>query len=657
MANRLGLSSRRITNPAERGDSRKRIMIALYLIWASSKYNPYQNGSFNLTNFNRFKYNKKQGSNPNDGNVLVEIISLENDLLDYSACPISLDYQSSKIAGIYFDDFSFYSNRGFPGGNDFNNFTYDLRLYNNAGSVKSLGNLEQNNSDLPDYWVLVVDENYRDSGDYGLVGTYHLYQPVSLIDSNLDAIMKIPVIGGNDTVQVGNHPEKINSLIPIFFLAYIDEEGDESDFFTSVGYAVDIASIFAGGYGALTKLKYLRSLSGFTDSIIAGSEFGTDVIVSLYVSLTAEAINLTSGTLSFLIKLTGDLYANESWFKTLKNTLIWIEIFSACGSVLSERMLRISTKGLVDDFNANNTWPNEFIDDERGLDAANTLTQISGAILDISSKLFIKYKSSSVKMFDELLSKQPSDFKPLFVQHTPEKVDEILQFAFNNKIGRNEVSEMLFISCKKTKLIETSQLFLQVKYYTFVTKVKGYPAGFLSLSKFEDFSTDVKNYWQDVFLYYDSNVNTSLSSLKYEFKIQGSASRKRIPSDPLPDNVDESDFIGLDAPADIEYAVLMDTENFKLFLDELKKVSEETLEAGSIGRQKFDNAINNARISGNLPYKPLLKLRANGKNVVKEMRKKAFLNMTGFAEAENINFAFIQKGSKLDLGPYIDFIQ
>ncbi len=74
-------------------------------------------------------------------------------------------------------------------------------------------------------------------------------------------------------------------------------------------------------------------------------------------------------------------------------------------------------------------------------------------------------------------------------------------------------------------------------------------------------------------------------------------------------------------------------------------------------RNDLLNSITNARLSGNLSYKKLTKLEANNKNLIQEMRNNAFPIMiqNNAIKKKDINFAFIQKGSRLDLGPYIDF--
>lgn len=467
----------------------KDFITAMYYIWRVSKYNPYQNDTFNQTNFNKYTYNNQIGTAPNSDDFWSTALGLGPKTLNYSAAPIILNYISKKFIGIYFDNFKFY----FDEGQDLVDFENDMKDFDNYqystnGKIKA------------------VQDDYRDSGDKGLYGTYDYLQPVALADSNQETIIKMPVIDGNVTID-GN---KLNSLIPIFVLKYIDDAGDESDLNTSIGYFVDIVLLYVGFAGLIEKLKYIRSLWGLTDAIIAGSEFGTGTVITLYGSTAFAALNLSSATVSLLFKLSGDAFVNEPWYKSLSKTLTWIEMLSAGGSVLSDRLLKVSVKNLVEDFNTNG-YPDDFVSDARGSDARASLGQISGMADEINAALTQQFKASIIEQVDEIVNDNATfqfnkvvdgvvTDEPL---HTDADIDEIIQNGFSAGLTKDENAGLLAISYRVgnslnlSKQIETADLIEQMTNYGTIIKPRGYSYGFDNLADFETFETQITQLVED----------------------------------------------------------------------------------------------------------------------------------------------------------------
>jgi hypothetical protein len=606
----------------------------MYELWAVSNYNPYKDGIYNQSNFQKYTYNRLLGCSPDEDGYW-GTLGLTYRELNFSATPFLLNYTSSQFLGYYLDDFAFYFSDDDSGSREASQFKYDLRFFDNTFA--------------PTNKILVVDDNYRGSGSKGLYGTYDYYQPVSLVDSNQETIVKIPVIHGDTQ---GPHSENINNLIPIFVLKYIDDQGDRSDFWTSVGYFLDIASLLGGGYGLVEKLKYIQSISGFTAAIIEGSEFGLTTLVSLYATAATQAINLSAATVSFLLKLTGDVYKTQHWYKRLLETVTWIELLSAGGSVLSDRLLKVSTKNLVSDFGEE--WPVEFTTDERGLAARETLTKIAGISVDAVLQRYkdrIKAKIESLLTKENSASFSASDANGV-ARHSQEVLSEIMELGFVGKATESEIAAIIFISYKEEKLISSEQLILQTKCFINVIKENRFPAGFLSLEDYEAFCDDVRDFWKNTFAELGETHNLDFSTLKYELKVQGSACRKRLPSDPVPEGVDINDYAGLLLPGDIEFAVLMDESNFNLFIDRIEQLVRKTVEGKE--RQKLLKSVSYAKKTGVFRYVNFKTIENNGNNILDAMRDVAFPHLTGFDKSA-INFAFIKNGSKLDLEPYIAF--
>ena len=491
-------------------DNEKDLVMSLYLIWQLSSYNPYQNDAFSQTNLNKFAYNKKFGTNPDPSKPIFEsLMGINPQTLDYSAAPITFNYISSSAFGFYFDNFDFYNTAV---GVDGDSFKYDMRHFLNEDSY-------------PKNKIIAIQDNYRASGEKGLYGTYDYYQPVSLINTNQNAAISIPVINGNNNPSENN----VNSLIPIFVLKYIDGKNRESNFSTGVGYFIDVASLFLGGYGALTKIKHLRALSGFTEAMLLGTETGsgTGLVVSMYVAVGAEAINFSAATISLFLKIiTTPANANKPWLIDLKNKVMWLEILSATGSALAEGMIRKTSKNLVNEFNTNG-WPLEFINDTRGIKARKVLENVSGISYDISGFLLKEYEHLNPRLIERIKETgggfRPKHYKLYFNE---EHVKNLIEQAIVMKIyNRKFIEDFIFMSCRNSKLYTYEESLTMLNYYGKVTLVRGTPTGFTSLNDYKLLCNQQKIYLDD---YCEAMGITPL-----EYKVQGSVLFKSHPNNPI----------------------------------------------------------------------------------------------------------------------------
>ncbi|WP_026904655.1 hypothetical protein [Pedobacter glucosidilyticus] len=602
------------------GNNNKReFVFALYELWKISEYNPYKNSTFNQTSLSKFIYNDKLATNPDTNNSFFSsILGLDNNTLYFDASPISLDYSSTSFAGFYFDNFKFY----FSSLDEREDFDFDFRSYNNT-------------KDAPQEKILAVKDDYVNNSSPGLYGTYHYYQSVSLVNTSQETIISLPVIEGNED---GN-PENINSLIPIFVLKYIDDAGDESDFNTAVGYFIDVVSIAAGGYGFITKLKYLRTLSGFTEAVVAGTESGSAVLFSLYTTIASEFVNVSAATTSLLIKISeNSIYANEPWFKWIKENILWIELFSAGGSVLAENMLKISAKKLVDDFNTG-SWPDEFVSDARGVAARNTLVKIHGLANETVIALVNQYKSRIVNNVNSKISKSDqfeirkilsggivSD-DPL---HTGVGLDQIIANGFSSGLIYDELEGLLAISYRKGKLvngayinkqISTENLITQTTTWATVIKPRKYPFKFNNLSEFNQFKNEMTD------LIEDFGIPAT------DVRIQGSSLRTSLSKD-------------------VDIAIFIDEKQ----LGEIKRIIYKKLKGnyidskGVIDMIKYEAAIK--RIEKQIS-KGYIKNRqfgelSTGKTFMQEFRDRQIFS-------QDLDISIIIKGKSFDTAPYLKF--
>ncbi|WP_026904651.1 hypothetical protein [Pedobacter glucosidilyticus] len=276
--------------------TKEQFVQALYALWTYSKYNPYTlDGSIKPSKiaFKELDPNLASFSYPNNDLPQSEFYYTHVTSYDVfpfetspnyvgpplyihkeirkTAAPILMPYESEKFIGIYFDNFNFkISGKTVLAYQD---LTQDYRYGN-----------DDPNKEVP----IPI---YRDT----LYGNYHIYQPVSLLNANIDSKVAFTTVDGDD---VNVNGENINSLIPIFLLEFIDSAGDRSDAETILGYALDVVSL-VGGVTNLAKLRHLRWAATGTETVglftlngmrivVGGVEFTADVLGVMANFVTCE---------------------------------------------------------------------------------------------------------------------------------------------------------------------------------------------------------------------------------------------------------------------------------------------------------------------------------------------------------------------------------
>ncbi|OJJ20988.1 hypothetical protein BKI52_10455 [marine bacterium AO1-C] len=301
-------------------DHRKKFILRLYLMWYVSDYN----------------YNDiLEGENYTGSADIAE---------SFKNTPISLNYNSEKSWGFYLDNMKFF----FEGN-------------------KILVKEEQ------------VEEKFygksttHEKKDFVPIGTYDYYQAVSLRSYKTnDTAIKIPVIAINNTES---------AIIPLFFLKYMDDFGDQDDMWTGVGLTLDIALTFTG-IGNLAKLRHLRHLSKlrliFSNPNVAKE--GLALAIQAIPGIIA-AVDVTLSVADIIIKyyldgcqvFQNDVKANINndneegkvpedkpgdsdyqFCKNLDRFLFWLQLGTGFSDLLVESMLRRSAQKVV------KTAPDEF---------------------------------------------------------------------------------------------------------------------------------------------------------------------------------------------------------------------------------------------------------------------------------------------------------
>lgn len=405
-------------------DNRYNFIISLYLVWQASSYNPYQNDIFSEDNLKKFNYNNELGTNPDPSNSFFN--KYDSTKVNFNARPISLNYSSTSSAGYYIDNFYFRST----------NIKGDLNhvhLDNLGTDLRDFTNLHE----APENKVLAFQKEYRLNSKDGLYGTYDYLQAVSLVNADVSALVKIPAVNGYNP-----NSTDVNNLIPIFVLKYIDDKNLESNIDTTIGYAVDIISLSIGGYAAISKLKYLNSLAGFTPEIMAGTEFSTAFKVYLYTSAGLEYLNFTAASVSLFLKIITDSNnANDEGLKKLKDFVMWVEVFSGVGSVVAESMLRKNAKRLVNHYN-NNGWPSGFVSDPRGADAQLALQKISGITADLTN-----FTADAINRLEKKFNLDYRNFDRAL--YSASDKEQLIGIGYNKGLTSDEVSGIIHQASRK----------------------------------------------------------------------------------------------------------------------------------------------------------------------------------------------------------------
>lgn len=141
---------------------------------------------------------------------------------------------------------------------------------------------------------------------------------------------------------------KLDSIVPAFMLKANQEKQFWSNVITTAEYAADILTTISG-VGNIAKFRYLAKFASKAGNLRFVSEAGRAVVAARKaVAATAAVVEITSGTVNALLKLTGA--RDTEWGKALSEYLFWLELLSLSGelTVAIHNGLRKSAKKLVE---------------------------------------------------------------------------------------------------------------------------------------------------------------------------------------------------------------------------------------------------------------------------------------------------------------------
>lgn len=141
---------------------------------------------------------------------------------------------------------------------------------------------------------------------------------------------------------------KLDSVIPAFMLKANTEKQFWSNIITTAEYAADILTTVSG-VGNIGKFRYLAKFAAKAGKLPFVSKAGRAVAnIRKVVAATAAVVEITSGTVNTLLKLTGA--RDAAWGKALSEYLFWLELLSLSGelSVAIHNGLRKSAKEILE---------------------------------------------------------------------------------------------------------------------------------------------------------------------------------------------------------------------------------------------------------------------------------------------------------------------
>ncbi|MFM9985589.1 MAG: hypothetical protein ACKVOK_10185 [Flavobacteriales bacterium] len=416
-------------------DNKRRFATVMYLLWSESLYNPYKN-------LDEFGY---------PDTTLLDNGSYNYDQLyqHYSV----INYKSHKNAfGIYEDIFTF-------------SFNSDSRgIY--------FVTAEDNGVSLLSHPAMLV------------------YQPVTLLyyPSENDTSIQMPVLN-----------EETNALIPLFYLKYIDDDGDASDFETKIGLLIDVVTTLTG-VGNLAKLRHLRQISKLGQ-----------------VLLIIETLQISAGILSFLLNFI-ESCDDSSFCKKLKTVLFYLELSSLVTDPIAIYKAKKSAKNLVDE-GIENGWPNGMLTEMTENGVPMTPKQKIEALADLDIDYLDLFKQKARQRLKDKLNKTSVDFD--INRFSDEVIDEVLDHAANKGLSLEDSVGILHqASRKKHSTVGANDLKARVDNLLEVRRRK-YPFTFSSAEEFNLFIQNKIQFIADKFHLPKRNVRYGGSSVTHNGSLSG----------------------------------------------------------------------------------------------------------------------------------------
>lgn len=416
---------------------------AVYGLWADSKYNPsndlipeLQRIMPNYTSYNAmWKYD-----DPN----------ITNKSVDYTAKPLLINYESEKVLLWYNDNFEFpfYENKILA--------TKEVWKNGFESTLQSVINIITPFKDF-------------DYTKYVPFGVYDIFDPIAIRHtSSNDTIIKIPLSVESLQNPCGVTEANNRNEIPIFFLKYVNDLANYSNFKETIGTTVDVVLTFSG-VGNITKIKYLTKASvvrRYLSPTLRGGLAVTErqLIERTILQVLSASWQIVLGTAGILHSMTtnscidyidpcapnapqpGDEnYEQYQDCQAIQGWLLALEIFTLAGDELAKRYFRKKSYELslritpdkIDDL------PSSFFNDE-----PITKAQVKSFIHDLGdldgylNNFLTNLQNTHPSVWAKVQAFNNQDKKFAFMFDFEGKVDDLAKLELNQGIAVDRWSNL-----------------------------------------------------------------------------------------------------------------------------------------------------------------------------------------------------------------------
>lgn len=638
----LGLSNWVLDTQYQPTTTKGQFIKGLYFLWQFSKYCPYnendslKNSTISFKTSNQiseftsqdtegflFKYTHYIAYDPISKNSDSSII-YDYKISRPDATPILMPYESSKFGGIYFDNFNFSIEED------------KIIAYQSLPVYTKVGNKDDNY-----YIVSEKDVKY---------GTYDLFQPVTLLSTDIETKSALSTINGDDIYMNG---EKINSFVPVFVLAFIDGDGDSSDAETLIGYTVDVVTTFTG-VGNLTKLKHLRwASSGIEAGVALKSLNGLKIIVG--------GVEFTTGVLGFFANFV-ECGEEDTFCKEMKTLIVIFQLSCLAvnvGNGLVTLAARRQAARVISSAGGGANDAEIIANVKSKLKALNpseseiTLNEVASKIQEFSGIV-----NSGIPVFTIITNVKKiierSKTLVLSLEYSDNVMTTFINYCRNNlKIVDDEIiTDLLVIANRKKsgKFINPTELTSQTNYYINEILKRGFPAGFLSKVNYKQFCNAAKNHFIETLIDFDEDFIQFEN--QFIFYTKGSSVRARhsindvnINDVPLPTKFAD----------DIDIDICLPDNYYKKFCTTMTNYAKKLKKEGIIDSEEFKDITANLNPDGDMIlYSQIFNKLPVGNSTFLDSFRNSCKNFTKF-DSDKINFAIVKTKGKFDLKPKLKF--
>lgn len=252
----------------------------------------------NTSNFDKYNefikevWNKSQYKLPTKSEYLATKKVDQEEVPIYDG-PLTLPYQSDKTIGFY------HSNVNIEWTDNYSNLEVKLET----------GKYEEVRTFSPTVGGSFA-RNEAITADY----TYHPFQPIFILQPD------------KQKTEL-----KLDNIIPAFYLKAVETKKAVANIYTTIEYGLDIVVTFSG-VGNISKFRHLAKVAKVASRLSKAQKAARYAKVVSKIKLIVGSVEITSGTVNTLIKLTG--LKDTELGQEISTLLFWIEMASLSGEAI-----------------------------------------------------------------------------------------------------------------------------------------------------------------------------------------------------------------------------------------------------------------------------------------------------------------------------------